>query len=122
MVGFLQTRSVKLLFTLCGYLPIQTPFLSAALSFLLHVLYRQSNNPYEVFDLVRVGANGLVVLVAAPATFAATKCHPVHAVSRGQDDFLVVTACGAWAQSCAIVKLLTLVLMSVRWALISLGV
>jgi hypothetical protein len=88
MVGFLQTRFVTLLFTICGYLPIQTSFLSAALSFLLHVLYHRSDNLYEVFDLVGAVSNGMVGLVATPATFAATKCHPVGAESRGQDDFV----------------------------------
>jgi K+-transporting ATPase A subunit len=51
---------------------IQTPYLSATLSFILHVLYRGPMTftkcliLNEVFDLVGVGADGMVVLVAAP--------------------------------------------------------
>ena len=80
MVGFLQTRFVQLWST--SYLPIQTPYLSATLLLLLHILYRRSDDLHEVFDLVGVGADGMVVFVAASATFAAAECHPVHAVPR----------------------------------------
>ena len=78
----------NLLFTICLYLLIQAPCLSAALPLFLHVFHRRTDHFYEVFDFVGLGPDRLVVLIAASTSFATAQCHPVNAVAGGQDDFL----------------------------------